>query len=400
MLILLITVSHVVKLKAQSKEDLGEKKKQIENEIKYTNRLLKETRKNKEASLNQLATFKKKINLRQRLISTINKEIKLLDKQIGENSTVIESLENDLKEIKSEYAKMIYYGYKNRSSYNRLMFIFSAKDFNQAQKRLKYLQQCNEFRQKQAALIAKTKMLLDQKVIEMEAKRADKRKLLHNKKDERESLAIEKAEQNKIYKKLYDKENQLKSELNVKQKEARKLQKAIEDIIAEEIRKAREAVKKPKGFALTPEEKKLSAIFEKNKGKLPWPVQRGIITAGFGEQEHPILKGIKINNNGIDISTNKDAITRSIFDGVVTGVIILPGANKKAVIVRHGEYFSVYGNLREVYVKKGDKVTTKQDIGLTHTDNKKFKTEAHLEIWKLTEKGTIKVDPEKWITPP
>ena len=380
-----------------TKEDLKSKKKQIETDINYTGELLKETRKNEEASLNQLLTLKKKINLRQYLISTINKEIRILDKQIEENSSIIESLEYDLKVIKSEYARMIYYAYKNRNSYNRLMFIFSSKDFNQAHKRLQYLQQYSEFRQRQAGFIVKTKEILDQKITELEAKRVVKKQLLLVKKEERMTLAGERSEQNKIYDELKNKEKQLKADLKAKQKEAKRLQKAIKDIIAAELRKARDAARKGKGFALTPEEIELSRTFEKNKGKLPWPVKRGIITSKFGEQDHPVLKGIKINNNGIDISTNKGAIARAVFDGVVTGVIILPGANKKAVIVRHGIYFSVYGNLRKVYVKKGDKVETKQDIGLIYTDNNKFQTEAHLEIWELKEDGTVKLNPEKWI---
>ena len=382
---------------AQNKEQLQSKKSKIEADIKYTNELLEETKKNKETTLNQLLTLKKKIALRQNLISTVNKEIKILDKQIDENSSIIASLERDLKEIKSEYARMIYYAYKNRNSYNRLMFIFSSKDFNQAYKRLNYLQQYGKFRQIQAGLIVKTKAILNQKKAGLEAKRIVKKQLLQVKSEERAILSGETTEQNNIYNELQNKEKHLKADMKAKQKEAQGLQKAIEDVIAEELRKAREAAKEVKGFALTPEEKELSKTFENNKGKLPWPVKRGIITGKFGKQDHPVLKGIKINNNGIDISTNKDAVARAVFDGVVTGVIILPGANRKAVIVKHGKYFSVYGNLIQVYVKKGDVVATKQDIGLIYTDNNKFQTEAHLELWELQENGTIKLDPEKWL---
>ena len=250
-LILLIFILHssffILQLHAQTKEELKNKKKKIETDIAYTNDLLKETGKNKEASLSQLVTLKKKINLRQYLISTINKEIKLLDEQIEENSSIIESLERDLKQIKSEYTKMISYAYKNRNSYNRLMFIFSSHDFNQAHKRLKYLQQYSKFRQRQAVLIVKTKEILNQKMTELEAKRAVKKQLLHVKRDERAILAVERTEQNKIYTELQAEEKQLKKELKAKQREARGLQKAIKDIIAAEIRKAREAAKKVKG---------------------------------------------------------------------------------------------------------------------------------------------------------
>ena len=307
--------------------------------------------------------LRKKISLRHYLIATINKEIKLLDKQIEESSSIVEALENDLNNLKKEYAKMLYYGYRNRNSYDKLVFIFSSNDFNQAQKRLKYLQQYSKFRQEQAEMIINTKLLLHQKVKVLESKRAEKKQLLKGKEKERNELSKEKIDQNKLYNKLQDKEAQLQEELKTKQKEAKKLQKAIEDIIAAELRKARETAKKTKGFALTPEEEKLSATFESNKGKLPWPVLRGVVTAKFGKREHPDIKGFMLNNNGIDIGTNEGAISRAVFDGVVTAVVILPGANKKAIIIRHGKYFSVYSNLKKTFVKKGDKRSEERRVG-------------------------------------
>ena len=381
----------------QSKDQLEKKKKELERNINYTNSLLTETKKNKEASITQLATLKNKISLRQRLIRTINKEVRLIDNLIDENNEIIRSLEKDLEDVKREYARMVYYGYKNRSSYDKIVFVFSSKDFNQAQKRLKYIQDYGDYRKKQAALILQTKELIKHKIVSLETRRNQKKKLLLSKEEERGKLAAERLEKNTIYERLKTKESMLKSDLKQQEKESLKLQKAIADIIAEEIRRAREAAKKSSGFILTPEEAKLSASFKSNKGKLPWPVKRGIITGHFGEHDHPVLQGIKINNNGIDVSTNQGAIARAVFDGIVTGVIILPGANKKAVILRHGEYFSVYGNLRETYVKKGDHVMTKEEIGIIFTDAKKFKTEAHLEIWKISKSGTIKLDPESWI---
>ena len=382
---------------AQNKSQLEKDKKELEKNIRFTNSLLKETKKYKDASLNQLGAINAKIKLRQRLISTINREISFLDNQIDKNQNIVLALEADLEKIKKEYAAMLYYAYKNRSSYSQLMFVFSSKDFNQALKRLKYLEDYGEFRQEQAGVIEKTRSLITKKTASLEEKRSEKKNLLENKKQERSSLASERTEKNTIYQKLQSKESSLKSELKKKKKEAVKLQKAIEDIIAEELRKAREAAKKAKGFALTPEESKLSANFKNNKGKLPWPTKRGIITGHFGEHNHPVLAGIKINNNGIDISTNKGATARAIFGGTVTGVILLPGGNKKAVIIKHGEYFTVYGNLNNVTVKKGDKVTIKEELGIIFTETKKFKTEGHLEIWKATENGTTKLNPEEWI---
>lgn len=383
---------------SQDRKSLEKKKKDLEKSISFTNSLLKETKINKAASLNQLTTLQHKIDFRKGLINTINKEIALLDSQIEENHEIISSLEEDIEELKLEYAAMINYSYKNRNSYDKLVFIFSAKDFNQAQKRLKYIQDYGDFRQKQADIIKHTKLLIDGKNQKLGNTREEKRFLLLSKERERTSLNEEKLEKNSLYNKLKNKETELRKELKNKQKEAKRLQKAIVDIIAEEVRRVREAAKKSTGFVLTPEESKLSSNFKNNQGKLPWPVKRGIITGPFGEHNHPVLAGIKIYNNGIDISTNKGAIARSIFNGKVTGIILLPGVNKKAVIIRHGEYFSVYGNLKEVYVKKGDKISTKQDLGVIYSDSKQFKTEGHLEIWKITDAGSIKMDPEAWIT--
>jgi len=381
----------------QDRNELERKKKDIEKKINYTNSLLKETKLNKVASLNQLATLKRKIEFRKRLISTINREISLLDLQIEENHKTITSLEEDLIKLKLEYADMIYYGYKNRNSYDKLVFVFSSKDFTQAQKRLQYIQDYANYRQKQADVIKYTHQLIDEKNQKLELRRQDKRSLLSSKENERSVLNNEKSEKNNLYKKLRNKEEALKKDLKNKEKEAGRLQKAIADIIAEELRKEREAARKKTGFALTPEESRLSSNFKNNKGQLPWPVKRGIITGKFGEHNHPVLAGIKIYNNGIDLSTSRGAVTRAIFNGKVTGIILLPGGNKKAVIIRHGEYFSVYGNLKDVFVKKGDKITTKQELGTIYTDPKKFKTEGHLEIWKITEGGSIKLNPEDWI---
>lgn len=382
---------------AQSKQTLEKKKTELEKNIRFTNTLLNETKKNKEASLNQLGAINAKIKLRQQLISTINREVNYLNKQIEKNQGIVFALESDLIKIKKEYAKMLYYAYKNRASYSQLMFIFSSADFNQALKRLKYLEDYGDFRQEQVKVIKETKIVIDKKTVILEEKRSEKRELLESKKDERASLASERSEKNSIYKKLQNKESTLRADLKKKRKNAIKLQKAIEDIIAEELRKAREEAKKAKGFALTPEESKLSNNFKNNKGRLPWPTKRGIVTGHFGEHNHPVLAGIKINNNGIDISTNKGATARAIFGGTVTGVILLPGGSKKAVIVKHGNYFTVYGNLIDVIVTKGDKVNIKEELGTIYTESKKFKTEGHLEIWKASENGTTKLNPEEWI---
>jgi septal ring factor EnvC (AmiA/AmiB activator) len=419
-------------VKAQSKKELEKKKSQLQSEIKVTNQLLNETKKNKRISLNQLVTLNKKIGIREELINTIGTEINLLGNQINDNQQRIYYLQNELEKLKKEYASMIYYAYKNQSNYDKLMFVFSAQDFNQAFKRLKYFQQYSDFRKNQAALIDSTKKKIYEENANLQEKKQDKNKLLLNEEDEKQTLTKEKQEKEKVLTQLQSKEKQLKKELAKKQSDANKLNAAIKKIIDDELKRVREeareaakakrkkekeaaiaAAKKENKTAvtktikeeeretekeveeaelkLTPEAQKLSNSFAANKAKLPWPVAEGIISSSFGEHEHPVLKGIKVKNNGIDISTKNSAPTRAVFDGVVTGVISIPGAGK-AVIIRHGEYLTVYSNLSSVSVGKGDKVKTKQQIGIV-LDGEEDRSEMHFEIWK----GSILLNPAQWI---
>ncbi|MGE0560192.1 MAG: murein hydrolase activator EnvC [Flavobacteriales bacterium] len=387
---------------AQNKNELEAKKKELQKEISLTNKLLNETKKNKELTLDELLKLKTKINLRVELISAIDNEIRFVNKQISRNQDVILSLQKDLEKLKQEYAKMIYYAFKNKSTYNKIMFVFSSSSFNQAYKRLKYIQQYSEYRKKQGEAIVKTQQELKSKIAELEAAKQEKSALLSLEQQEKQKLAVEQSEQETNVKKLQSKEQELRSDLNKKQEAERKLQKAIERIIEEEIRKAREAAAKANksntstesktSFPMTPEALKLSNSFASNKGSLPWPVVEGIITDRFGQHPHPVLSGIIINNNGIDISTTKGAIARAIFDGEVSSVAIIPGGGK-VVMIRHGEYLSVYSYLSEVYVNKGDKISTKQHLGTLISEPDKAKTNIHLEIWK----GMTKLNPEYWI---
>ncbi len=390
----------------QTAKELEEKKKRLQDDIKYTNKLLDETESSKKNSLNQLRLLGTKIEMRQELIKTISKEVKLIDRQINQTNSVVGSLENDLKKLKAEYAQMIYFAWKNQSSYDRLMFIFSSKDFNQAYLRLKYIQQYADYRKKQAKIIKETQTALSGKIDVLKKSRTEKAALLTNEEQEKLKLTSEKKEKDELLESLQNREAQLKKDLKQKQNEAQKLQKEIERIIAEEIKKrAEEArkkaeadkaagkeVKETKGFSLTAEETLISDNFEINKGKLPWPSANGIITGHFGEQSHPDLPNVKINNNGIDIGMDKGAKARAVFDGTVSAIISIPGAYK-AVMVRHGEFISVYANLEEVYVKKDEKIKLKQEIGKVHTDESEGKTELHFEIWK----GSSKTNPEEWI---
>ena len=381
---------------AQSKNDLEAKKKLLQKEISLTNKLLNETRKNKELSLDELLKLKSKINARAGLISALNAELRMYNNEIKKNTDEIAFLQNDLSKLKEEYAKMIYYAYVHKGSFEKIMFVFASNSFNQAYKRLKYIQQYSTYRKSQAKNIVKTQESLKQKITELDQAKQEKGAIISLEEQEKQKLAVEQVEREGAVKQLQGKEQELKQELAKKQAAAQKLQKAIQKIIEDEIRKAREAAKKAgntsKGFPMTPEALKLSNSFATNKGKLPWPVMEGVITDRFGQHPHPVLTGIVINNNGIDISTTKGAIARAIFDGEVSSVAIIPGEGK-VVMIRHGEYLSVYSYMTEVFVKKGDKVSTKQHLGVLVNESGASKTDVHLEIWK----GMTKLNPEYWI---
>lgn len=381
---------------AQSKSELEKRKKELNKEISLINGMLKETEKNKALTFEQLLKLKSKINARANLISTINSEIKLINKKITDNEAIIISMEKDLEQLKQEYAKMIYYAFIHKSQKDKIMFVMAAESFNQAYKRLKYIQQYTTYRQSQAELIVKTQQNLQKRNSELKNSKQEKAALLSLEEQETSKLAVEKKQQETVISKLQGKEQDLKDKLRKKEEAAAKLQKAIQRIIEEEIRKAKEAAKKAgnttKGFPMTPEAQKLSNSFEANKGKLPWPVIEGVITAKFGQHNHPVLPGIVVNNNGIDISTSGGAKARAIFDGEVSSVAIIPGEGK-VVMVRHGEYLSVYSYMSDVFVQKGDKITTKQELGVLINDTGNSGTSVHIEIWK----GMTKLNPEYWI---
>nr|MBA3898949.1 peptidoglycan DD-metalloendopeptidase family protein [Bacteroidota bacterium] len=289
-----------------------------------------------------------------------------------------------------------------------------------AYRRLKYLQQYSDYRKKQVEAIAVTQEKLDSKIASLNLLVQEKLALLNTEESEKGQLAIEKKEQEGTLTKLQEKEKELLAAIKEKEKEQRNLQLAIQRVIEEEMRKERElaaakakaaakaaAAKnasspastpapeaKPTGnaLALTSEAQKLSATFESNRNKLPWPVTEGIITGKFGEHPHPVLKTIIIRNNGVDIATKAGSDVRAVFDGEVTGVLTMP-TGSKVVIVRHGEYLSVYTNLKEIFVKQGDKITTKQSIASVITDEINSKTEVHFEIYK----GQTALNPEHWL---
>ena len=410
------------------KTKLQENKKKIEQEIQFTNNLLNETKRNKQTSLNQLVIIKNQIGKREELITNIGQEITVIVDEISITKKNVEQLNQELSSLKAEYTKMIIAANRNRSSYNVLMFVFASEDFNQAYQRLKYYQQYSVFRKKQIELIQKTQKKLTHKKQELEVQKTTQNQLLSSNENEKKKLTKEQEAKNQAVQNLQKTEKSLIKTLRKKEAEAKKLQKDIEHIIAEEIRKAREAAilraeaarkkaaktdikpavkvkeiakikveeekfkKSADVMSATPEELELSNSFTNNKGRLPWPSEKGIISSTFGTHSHPELPGIVINNDGIDITCNRGASARSVFNGEVTAVISGPNG-KQVVIIRHGNYLTVYSNLESVFVRRGEKITTKQRIGTVSTDTEENKTILQFQVWK----GNSKMNPANWI---
>lgn len=398
---------------SQSRKDLEKKRQKTQKEIQVTNDLLKKTQRDKKLTLNQLTIINKQIKAREELINSIAGEVAILNERISENREVILMLSGDLEKLKKDYENMIRFAWRNRSQYDKLMFVLSSDDFNQAYRRMKYIRQYNEYRQRQASAIIAITGILQKKIEGLEEKKRMKEALISEEKTETQQLDQTKKEQVKMVDQLQKKESDLKKQLEAQKKADANLKKAIADLIAEEIRKAEERRKaeaakakankteiktNPKAkqnvYDLTPEEQIISDNFSANLGKLPWPTERGVITGSYGEHEHPVLKGVVVKNDGVYISTTEGSIARAVFDGTVTSIVSIPGKHK-VIIIRHGNYLSVYSNLSEVSVKVNEKVKSKQKIGVIYTDSEDDnKTIVELQIWN----GTEKQNPEKWLS--
>lgn len=380
----------------QSINDLRREKEKTSQEIDYINNLLQETNQKSRSSINRLSVLEKKIRLQESLIHNINSELGYLDSTILRSSRNIDTLNADLTIIKNRYAEMIRYARRNQNPTDQLIFLFSAEDINQAYKRFIYLRQYADYRRTQAEEITVLREKLTQLVDDLNRRKSDKQQLLSAKINQTEQYSRQKEDQKEYYAGLQQKEKELRKKLENEQKAARKLDQEIEKIIAEEARKsAAQAAKTAREPGVKPSEemKSLSDNFSQNKGKLPWPLQRGVITDHFGEHPDPVLKRVIRRNSGIDITTQSGARARAVFKGEVSKVLAIGG--NWAIIVRHGSYLTVYSNLAEVSVQAGQKVDTRQDIGTVFTDrDDDNKTVLKFQLWHENNK----LDPEKWIS--
>jgi len=371
----------------QTKKDLEEQRKKTLEEISYVDNLLKETAKEKKESLSELNIIGKKLNLRENVVKGLQEEISLLNEKIGLNNLAVEMMEGDIKVLKKDYEKAVLSSFRSSKGNNKSAYILSAKDFNQGYKRVKYLQQVTKFRRQESELIQELKGEIEKSKKKMEEDLGRISELKTREEQQKYLLQDEKNRQQKIVRSLSSKEAQLQRELEEKKRIARRIESEINRLIDEERKKVSQT-------DMTPEMKLISDDFNENKGRLPWPVERGVITSHFGAQKHPVLKYVTEDNSDIEITGSGDTPVRSVFKGEVARVFSIRGANM-AVIIRHGKYLTVYQNLVGVRVKPGDKVETKQEIGKVFSDSESG-NKAILKFYVFEER--VKLDPELWIS--
>lgn len=427
MLLLCSTVVHAQK----NSEKLRQKQRELEEKIKNTKALIGNTINKERITIAELAIINQQINYREELLTNISSQVRRLNQQIEDNRSVIDALQQDLVRLRGQYSNMIFYAYKHRNTYHKLLFVFAARDFNTGFLRVKYLKQFGESRKRQVEMITRTQKELDEKNKELGEKRTEKEILADQQSKEKENYLKDKESQKEALEKLKKEEKKLKALLDDQEEKKRQIARQIKKALEEEIRKQQELERKKKEAerrkreeeekkrkngnnatantgntstkkeegkkfdGATPDSDPESTTFENNKGRLPWPVENGEITERFGTNPHPTLKGCVTNNNGIDIGTPKNAKVRAVFDGTVTSILVISGAGK-VVIISHGAYRTVYANLSEVSVTKGQKVKVKQEIGTLLSDDGRV-SEAHFEIWRITESDMLKQDPMSWL---
>ncbi len=359
-LIILILSSVLFSLSAQSKAELEEKRKKNLEEISYVDNLLKSTAREKSESMSAVKIIGKKLSLRESVILSMREEINLVSERISLNSTALEMMEEDLYSLRKDYARAVVNSYKQKKGNPDLVYILSARDFNQGYKRLKYLQQVTKFRRRESEIILELKGQIETSKEKLQADLSRISDLKSKEEQQKLLLQTEQERKKKMVTSLGNKEKQLKKELEEKKRIANKIEAEIARLIEEERRKA---VKSEN----TPEQKLIGDSFAGNKGRLPWPVDKGIISSHFGVQTHPVLKYVTENNIGIEITSSGKVVARSVFQGEVAKIVTIKGANM-TVMIRHGKYLSVYTNLVNVKVKKGDKIVTKQELGDVYSD--------------------------------
>ena len=382
-----------VHVHSQSSQSLEEKRKQTLKEIDETSRFLKETEKSRTESFHKLELLNAQIKQFEKLMTGIRDEITIAERTIKETSIRVTQMDNEIEKMKAEYAGMVLQTYKNRGQYNMLVYVLSSRDFNEAYRRIKYFQQYSEYRIKQVAEIKAKQDELYFLIKQLEEMKVEKETLLAEQRRESQKLEYIKVEQNREMNRLMSQERRLKNQLIIQRQRAQRLQQEIEKAIADAAKK-RNVAAKNLYEVLTPDERLISDNFKGNKGRLPWPTEKGIITRFFGKNlPHPLFKDIRMDYDGVDITTVGGADIRAIFDGEVMKIGVIPG-NNMFVLVQHGNYITVYSNLVDIAVKQGDKLISKQKIGKVYTEKDAKTAIVQFKIWEGLNNA---LDPEVWL---
>jgi len=382
-------------LSAQTtRESLEKKRVELRNEIRRINELRSSNKQKERSVLSQVEDLDQQIRSTENLIKVTNQQANLLTNQINANTNKISRLREELEQLKEDYARMIEKSYKSKSSQSRIMFLLSSENFLQAYKRLQYMKQYTNYRKQQGDEIKVRTEELQELNADLADQKEAKDALIAENRQTRTQLEKNKKAQQDLMQNIRSKEGEFAAQIRQKQQEINKIDAQIEKMIRESIAKSNEESGSTERnvYELTPAAKALAADFVKNKGRLPWPVRSGVVTSRFGRQPHPVVKSISINNNGVNIDTDSGGKALAVFNGTVSEVQVLKGANK-AVMVRHGDYITIYDNLEKVYVKRGDVVSTGHELGAVATSRTSGKTTLHFLIYKNMQK----MDPADWI---
>ncbi|MEP0114847.1 MAG: peptidoglycan DD-metalloendopeptidase family protein [Reichenbachiella sp.] len=374
----------------KSKSQIEKEKKDNLAKISEVQKILKETETEKKASIGQLQALNKQIEARRALISSITQEIELINGEISDLSIVVNSLQTDLEHLKDEYGQMIYDAYKANQGFSKLTFLFSAETFNQLFLRLKYLEQYTKAREVQVEQIEKVRDALNQQMGVLVVKKEEQDALLKSKVKENKNLLSLKNKQSKVVQELSKREKELRAEVAETKKAVTRLDKLLAKIIKAEIEKSN-AGKNANSINLTADMARISTSFEGKRNRLPWPVQSGFVSERFGKHPHPVLKNIWVENQGVDIQTQKNAQVKAVFEGKVATTAFVPGMNR-VVIVQHGDYYTLYAKLKTVNVKKGQVLRANESLGEVFTNSDGI-SELQFQVWK----NNVKMDPEKWL---
>ena len=378
----------------KKQKELENKSRILKKEIKKINELLFSNEKKKKNAIDEVEDLQVKLSFREELIKTNNQQANEIIKRININEKNILNQRNELDKLKSDYSQMIKNSYQSRSLNNRLMFLFSSENFYQAYKRLEYLKQYSASRRKFAKEIQKKTKLLQELNKSLINQKLKKDNLIQENRKEKQVLLKEKKRQKDVIEFLLKKRKTLSNQISLKQKQAREIDNKIESLIKEAILASKKNSTKSNSvvFELTPEAKLIASNFRSNKGRLPWPLEKGVVIQRFGKQPHPIVRTTMIQSNGVTIATKPNSFVRSVFRGEVMAVLVYKGSNP-SVLIKHGNYITAYKNLGKVDVKKGDIVIAKQKIGKVFTNQKSGKSTIQFSIFN----NTVPQNPKNWI---